>query len=175
METDKQTQAEVSRGNPDIANYAHLGGQAREGTKNKKTLAKEEAWKTYEQTMVDALWKITKSQLLIACGSHMIFRIDTIKDEKGKKIRKKPVRVTEEWEIEHFVDMYVNGELNNEQDEQYYFATAIDPNGSAISDILDRLNGKATQTTKTEVKMELRTDPEVKAKVEKNLDNILGI
>jgi len=147
MEENKQNQVESTRGNPEIANYAHLGGQAREGTKNKKTLAKEQAWKAYEQTMIDALWRVTKAQLLVACGSHMIFRIDTITDEKGKKTRKKPVRVTEEWEIEHFVDMYVNEELNSEADEQYYFATAIDPNTSAISDILDRLNGKPRQTT----------------------------
>lgn len=143
---DKQSQAETSKGNPNIKDYAHLGGQAREGTKNRKTLAKEEAWKSYEQTMVDALWSITRAQLIVALGSHMIFRIDTIYEGK-KKIRKKPVRVTEEWEITDFVDKLVNGELGNQEEDSYYFATAIDPNTSAITDILDRLNGKATAKT----------------------------
>lgn len=146
MEEDKQNQAETSRGNPNIKEYAHLGGQAREGTKNKKTLAKEEAWKTYEQTMVDALCAITKAQLIVALGSHMIFRIDK-ETINGKEVRKKPVRVTEEWEIEHYVDLYVNEELRDDPDAPFYFATAIDPNTSAITDILDRLNGRPRQTT----------------------------
>lgn len=146
INNEKQSQAEKGRGNPNIKDYAHMGGLAREGTKNKKTLAKEEAWKTYEQTMVDSLWAITKAQLIIALGSHMIFRIDSVKDKKGKVYRKKPIRIRDEWEITHFVEMLVNGELNNEDDDVYYFATAIDPDTRAITDILDRLNGKPKQS-----------------------------
>ena len=175
MEETRQIPAENSKPVIGTPEFARLGGEAREGTKNRKTIAKEEAWKTYEQTMVNSLMAITRSQLIIALGSHMIFRIDTITDDKGKKIRKKPVRITNETEITQFVEDLVNDELNEDDEDTYYFATAIDPNTSAISDILDRLNGKPKQTTQVEAKVSMNYEPETKQKVEGNIDSLLGL
>ena len=41
--------------------------------------------------------------------------------------------------------------------------------------VWEMAEGKATQQTDSNIKVELTVDPEVKAKVEKNLDSILGL
>jgi hypothetical protein len=144
----KQSKAEDGKitGNPNIKEFAHLGGMARSGTKNKKTLAKEEAWKSYEQKMIDSLFAITRAQLLMALGSQYLYKIR--KEKIGKTIvRKKAERVVDPLEMENYLDEYINGNVDNGPEADYYFFTSSDPDVRAISDILDRLNGKPTQKT----------------------------
>lgn len=143
---DNQNQPEKTKvGNPNIKDYAHIGGQNREGTKNKKTLAKEKAWEEYEQKMVDSLFAITRAQLLMALGAQYLFKIE--KYYEGKKlVSKEPKRVTDPDEMESYLNMYINGEYDNSPNATYFFFTASDPNVSAIRDILDRLKGKPTQS-----------------------------
>lgn len=124
--------------------FARSGGLARLGTKNRKTVAKEEAWKAYEQKMVDSLFAITRAQLMIALGSQYLFRIK--KEKVGKTIvSKKAERVTDPDEIEMYLDDYINGDVDTSPEADYFFFTANDPDIRAISDILDRINGKPTQ------------------------------
>lgn len=161
-------------GNPNIKKVAHLGGKAREGTKNKKTLAKEEAWKEYEQKMVDSLFAITRAQLLIALGSQYLFKIE--KEKIGKKIiNKKAVRVTDPFEMEMYLNDYVNGNVDTDPEATYFFFTSSDPDIRAISDILDRLNGRPTSRTELTGKdgeklFELQ--PEEKSLIESALKNL---
>lgn len=143
----KQNEVKSTKGNPNIKNFAHLGGIAKTGTKAKKTLAKEEAWKEYEQKMVDSLFAITRAQLVVALGAQYLFKIE--KEKIGNKIvNKKAVRVTSPIEMENYLDDYINGNVDTSPESDYFFFTASDPNVSAISDILDRINGKAISNTR---------------------------
>jgi len=136
---------------PDSAKMSRLGklgGLARQGTKNKKTILKEEALKEYEQKMLDNLYAVTRAQLMMAVGAQYLYKIE--KRYEGKKVVSREARrVTDAWEMEAFLNDYINDVHDTSPTATYYFLVAKDPNVKAISDILDRLGGKPTQKVVT--------------------------
>lgn len=79
-----------------------------------------------------------------------LFRIDKIRVGKDRYINDKPKQVTEQWEMEAYLDglaRHANGDIEDEKDPSaaYYFLTAKEPNGMVIADMLDRSIGKVRQ------------------------------
>lgn len=116
---------------------ARPGAGRKKGSLNKATKEKKEVENAFTQRVLTVANKLFESQLTIAQGASFLYRID--KDEKGNN--KKPVLVTNEWEIEQ----YLNGE--NFDPSTYYYITTERPDNKAIDSMLDRVFGKATQKT----------------------------
>lgn len=132
---------------------AVLGGTARKGKKNKSTIDREkqlEDFKNFTAGRTKTLWSI---QMMRAMGSIKVFRIDTETIGEGKnekKIRKRPVLVTDTEEIIDALDYeYAQGEDPNTEDA-YYFVSAQDPSDKAIDSLLDRTFGKAKESMAVE-------------------------
>lgn len=109
------------------------------GSMNKATREQKEAEEYFRQRVLNSIEEIVNSQMNLAKGTQMLFRIDEIDDGKGKKIKQKPELVTNQEEIER----YLAGDL--EDKDSYYFITTERPDNKAIDSLIDRVFGKASQ------------------------------
>jgi len=110
------------------------------GSMNKKTREKKEAEDYFKQRIIDSIEEIVNSQMNLAKGCQMLFRIDKEKDSKGKEIKSKPMLVTSQDEIES----YLAGEYDDDQ-ESYYFITTERPDIRALDSLTNRVFGKPPQ------------------------------
>lgn len=119
------------------------GAGRRPGSKGKKTLEKELELQYIKDRVTAAKKKIVDAQISLAQGVSFLFRIDKVRKKNGDiAFEKKPVLVTNEEEIEG----YLAGDFE-EDDDSYYYITAIKPENAAIDSLLDRTIGKPKQTT----------------------------
>ena len=101
--------------------------------------AQQEAFKELKLSVLRMQKKLLNAQVGVAQGLTFLYVIRTI--EVGKKqVKQKPELVTDQETIE----MYLAGELDNEEDE-YYFMSTKEPDTKAIDSLLDRVHGKARQ------------------------------
>jgi hypothetical protein len=129
------------------------GGRPK-GTKNPETLEREQVLKDFRQKTMRAADILFNRQLKLAEGHMYLYKIEKeviIGPKGGKKIiAKKPVRVTEEWEIHaYLMDELVNGEITGPEDT-YYYITAEKGDTRALDSLLDRAFGKSTNVHVTE-------------------------
>ena len=122
-------------------------GQGRPvGTKNIETVLKQRAMTLYRKRVAKITDKLLNSELSLAIGTVMLFKIVKEKDEKGHEHNSKPILVDNQREIEEFLqnknaaDTWVA-----ENGDEYYFLTSVKPDSNAIKNILDRVYGKAAQ------------------------------
>lgn len=106
------------------------------GSTNKATRDKKEAEKYIKERIIKSVDNIINSQMNLAQGIQMLYRITT--NEKG--IKSKPELITNQFEIEQ----YLSGELEDEKNE-YYFITTERPDNRALDSLLDRTFGKSRQ------------------------------
>jgi len=130
-----------------------LGGRPK-GTKNPETLEREAVLKDFRQKTMRAADILFNRQLKLAEGHMYLYKIEkeVITGPKGGKkiIPKKPVRVTEEWEIEaYLMNELINGEITGPEDT-YYYITAEKGDTRALDSLLDRAFGRSTQILATE-------------------------
>lgn len=115
------------------------------GSKNFTTLHKEKIKRAFDQRILQNSDKLLNAQLKVALGSIMVFRIDTETDDKGRKIKQRPVLVSDIEEIKDVLDYeYGDGDCPND-DSAYYFVTTKEPNSQAIDSLFDRTFGRPTQ------------------------------
>lgn len=107
------------------------------GSKNKATKEQEAIEKEFKRKILESVNKLYRSQMTIAEGTSYLWRID--KDEDGKK--QKPVMVTSVEEIEAYLREDYDSSV------EYYYITTKDPDNRAIDSMLDRVFGKAQQST----------------------------
>jgi len=81
--------------------------------------------------------KLVNAQLSLATGIQMLFVIYT----NSKGIRSKPELITDQETIIRYLD----GDLDLNTDEEYYFMTTRVPESRAIEDMLNRALGKPTE------------------------------
>jgi len=106
-----------------------------EGSKNTKTKEMEKVEEEFRQRVLRSTHKLIDSQMNLAQGVQMLYRIDIDKDGK----RNKPELVTDREEIESYLaDDY-------EKNSEYYFITTERPDNKAIDSLFDRVLGKSTQ------------------------------
>ncbi len=113
------------------ANSGRPKGSMNKATKKKKAVEEE-----FKQKVMRSATRLFNAQMAIAEGVKYLWRID--KDKDGKK--EKPVIVTDPDEIEEF--------LADEIDSgSYYYISTEKPDNRAIDSFLDRLFGRAVQST----------------------------
>lgn len=109
------------------------------GSTNKATKEKKEAEQYFKDRVVKSIGKIVNSQMNLAQGCQMLFKIETTKDDKGRETKSRPILITSQDEIEN----YLAGEY--EDGDDYYFITTKRPDNRALDSLVDRVFGKARQ------------------------------
>ncbi len=111
------------------------------GSQNKATKEKKEAEEYFRARVIKGIEKIINSQMGLAQGVQMLFKIETRKG-KGKTERSKPILITNQEEITR----YLSGETeDDDSDDSYYFMTTKVPDNKALDSLLDRVFGRARQ------------------------------
>lgn len=110
------------------------GAGRKPGSKNKKTLERQQVEQAVKQRIMHTAQRILDAQFSIALGQQFLFKITTYKN--GTKSR--PELVTDEKTISKFL----NDELNNNGDDEYHYITTKEPNNYAIDSMLNRALGK---------------------------------
>lgn len=110
-----------------------LGGRPK-GSKAPKTIEREKVMEEIRARVRRTAQRLLDAQYSIALGQQFLFKITQYKN--GTK--SKPELITSEEKIRQ----YLNGELDNEENE-YYFITTKEPVNQAIDSLLDRTFGKA--------------------------------
>lgn len=117
------------------------------GKKNQSTLEKEEVLKQFRLRVMKAADMLANAQLGLAKGSQYLYKIEkeqVIGPKGGITYRnKKPELVTEQWEIEAYLEG-IDEPKDNEA--TYYFLTTKDPENQAIEALLNRSLGKPTES-----------------------------
>lgn len=128
-----------------------LGGRP-PGRKNNETLEREKVDLAVKQRIMQKADLILNAQFSIAQGQQFLYRIDTEILSSGKKVKSKPVLVTNPEEIQDFLDgEYGDGDsLNSET--AYYFITTKEPVNMAIDSMFNRALGTPTRTVDLNVK-----------------------
>lgn len=125
------------------------GAGRKKGTKSAATLEKEAVMAAFRQRAMKVADLLLDSQLTLARGQTFLYKIEKEWRGKGKSgywFKKAPKLVTEQWEIEAFLE----GEISSNEDDNdpgatYYFLTTKEPNNQAVDSILDRTFGKSIQ------------------------------
>lgn len=148
-----------------------LGGRPK-GVLNPRTLDKMKMKAALDQRYLHASRALANAQIHIATGQTFLYKIEKewIKTGTNKKTgeengyfrNKRPVLVTNQEEIESYLDSLVD-EMNGEPKEYdegatYFYMTAKEPNNEAIKNIMDRVHGtpKATVEHTGEVVFSLK-------------------
>lgn len=103
------------------------------GSENEETKKKRVVEEEFRQRVLRSADQLINSQMNLAQGVQMLYCIE--EDEKGKQ--KKPRLVTEQWEIEKYL------EGDTEYGKDYYFITTERPDNRALDSLFDRVFGKA--------------------------------
>lgn len=119
-------------------NQIHRGGRPK-GSKTKATLEKEAVMKVLRQKILRSATPLYLAQMSLAKGLSLLYMQKTTK----QGIKLKPELVTDMNTIEAFL----NDELNENGDSEYYYITTERPDNRAIDSMFDRVFGKAMQTT----------------------------
>lgn len=134
---------------------ARTGAGRPKGGMNAATKRAMKAKKMYEDRARKHVTALLNAQLSLATGVQMLFVIHT--DSKG--VRRKPEMITDPETIKKFLDenkgrdgvLKSDAEAKAKSDskskvEDYYFLTTKVPDTKTISDMLDRIFGKAPAT-----------------------------
>lgn len=120
------------------------GSGRKEGSENQKTKDKRIVKEEMKQRVLRNVDSLMNSQMSLAEGCQMLFKIETYKyqdkDGNWKEEKKKPAIVESQKEIED----YLAGEYDDEKDV-YYFITTKVPDNKAIDSMFDRVFGRARQ------------------------------
>lgn len=129
------------------------GGRPK-GLKNQATLEREAVLREFKQKVMRSADVLFNRQMKLAEGHMYLYKIEKeviIGPKGGKKIiPKKPVRVTDEKEIElYLLEALETGGLSDPEDT-YYYVTVEKGDNKAIDSMFDRAFGRATQVLATE-------------------------
>lgn len=128
------------------------GAGRKPGTKEKSTLEKEAVLKAFRDRVMRNADILFDSQMTLAKGQTFLYKIEKelqTGPKGGKKyVSSKPKLVTDQYEIERYLDgLIVGGDMDDENDPNatYYYLTTKEPDNKAIDSMLDRTFGRATQ------------------------------
>jgi len=132
---------------------ARTGAGRPAGSKNQATLEKKAVEDELKQKIMGVSDLLFSSQLQLARGYYYLYKIEKEWVKTGKESttgywRKKPaVLVTEQWEIEAYLQGLVEDHPLEDQDggDTYYFIVTKDPSNTAIDSLWNRAIGKVRQ------------------------------
>ena len=134
---------------------ARPGAGRPEGSLNQETLEKQRVLHEIKQRIMRKADRLLDAQFSIAQGQQFLYKIEKTKvvgPKGGISYRsEKPKLVTNEWEIQAYLDYLVDKENGEDEpleaEDDYYFITTKEPDNKAIDSMLDRTFDKAIQTT----------------------------
>lgn len=137
-------------GTPEIARENGKKGGRPKGTKSQSTLEKEAVLKAFKERAMKHADILFNAQLTLARGQTFLYKIEKEKivgPKGGVSYRSKPPKlVTNQWEIEHFLEYDLDNTESKEQEDTYYYLTTKEPSNMAVDSLLDRTFGKSTQS-----------------------------
>lgn len=146
MEADIETLKENSNDTKvDGRGGAREGAGRPKGGENEETARRRLAERAYKERVVAHIHDLFNSQLALSKGLSYLYRIDETEDDKGKKIRKH-VLVESPTEINDVLDE-LDGSSSGTCEDNYYYITTKAPDNRAIDSMMDRVFGKAKQST----------------------------
>lgn len=125
---------------------ARAGAGRPKGSENEETKKRRLAEREYKMRVVSHIHDLFNSQLSLAKGLTFLYRIDEEKNEDGKVLSRKHVIVSDPEEIRDVLDE-LDGSESGTFDDNYYYITTRIPDIKAIDSMLDRVFGKAKQST----------------------------
>jgi len=146
---------------------ARPGAGRKKGGENKKTKDDKVVQEAFRQRVLKSMGSLIDSQMALAKGVQMLFRIKTVRfiDPKSgvKKVEKKKPELVEDSTT---IADYLAGDYDDD-DDVYYFMTTAKPDNKALDSLIDRVFGKATNNLKVDgdIKMSSILD-EIKPKLD---------
>ncbi len=126
---------------------ARPGAGRPKGSQNRKTKERREAEQEMIQRIIANLHPVLDAQFNLAKGASYLYRIDEVGEGKNK--RREHVLVTDPEEIREFLDE--NDGAAGTVNDSYYYITTKSPDVRAIDSLLDRVFGRAKQTTELDL------------------------
>lgn len=141
-----ETEPENSKKNSSSYGGAREGAGRPKGSENEDTKQRRIAERDYKMRVVSHIHDLFNSQLSLAKGLTFLYRIDEEKNDDGKVLSRKHVIVQNPEEIRDALDE-LDGSESGTFDDKYYYITTRVPDIKAIDSMLDRVFGKAKQST----------------------------
>ena len=122
------------------------------GSLNKTTKEKKAIEEAFHAKILESVDTLFQSQLHIARGVQYLYKIEKYvkRNKKGEvtSVESKPPKlVTDQWEIEMYLNGVVDGSMDlQDPEDTYYFITTQLPQNQAINSMLDRVYGKSKQS-----------------------------
>jgi hypothetical protein len=92
--------------------------------------------KEFKQRVAKMTHKLMNSQMTLALGESSLY----MKTVKGNKT------ITTKIDDSEVIIQYLNGDLDSDSDNEYYYITTKSPDNKALDSLLDRAFGKAQQS-----------------------------
>lgn len=141
------------------------GAGRAKGTKNKNTKEDDIVKEEFRSRVLKSIDSLINSQMNLAHGCQILFKIHSYEDKSGKRIKEKPEIVTSQEEIES----YLAGDYDDEEDD-YYFITTKQPDNKAIDSLIDRIWGKATQAIEGKLNIKLTAEDLMELNIKRKRD-----
>lgn len=129
---------------------ARTGAGAIKGSKHFATIQREVAYKNYSQLVLEKLKPLFQHQWSLVKGTSYLYRIEET------KMGKEHVLVEDPDEIGRILEQMDEGEsgmyTNPKGNEKFYYITTRAPESRAIDSMLDRVFGKAKNTTDVNIR-----------------------
>jgi hypothetical protein len=116
------------------------GGRPK-GRKDDKTLEREKVLEEIRQQIMQRAAPLVRAAFIPAMGVNFVYRIDEIKNEKGRVVHKEHVLVEDPHEIAMALDKIEEGSFDPE--EKFYYVSAKAPDFRAVEMLINRVFGKA--------------------------------
>lgn len=124
------------------------GAGRKKGSKSAATLEREATLKHFRERTMRAADILFNSQLSLARGLAFLYKIEKYWEGTGRHRvlrQKKPQLVTDQWEIEAYLEGQLEEGDLDDREATYYFITTKEPDNKAIDSLLDRALGKSVQ------------------------------
>ena len=121
------------------------GAGMKKGTKIKRTLEKEKIMKAYKDRILGKTDYLFNAQFANAVGNLYVYKV--VNKKRGSVVMKEHILVSDPAKIKEILD--ANDGKSGEVNDNYYIVTVAKPDNQALSDMLDRAFGKATQSIET--------------------------
>lgn len=125
------------------------GAGRKKGVESQKTKDKRVALDAYKERVTQNMQRLLDAQLALGQGISILYRIDTEIIGSGKsekRIKKRPVVVTDPEEIANYLDGEFGGGESMNTETEYYYITTERPDNRAIDSMLDRVYGRPQQS-----------------------------
>lgn len=127
------------------------------GKLDKRTIDRNKIKAAYLDRIAKNADELFNAQFSLARGLQMLFMIET--DSKGNKRPAQQITDTKT------IKQYLDGELNGEGSDEYYFIAAQKPDNKAITDMLNRSFGKPQDHIDITSKGEKIVSPKIRSTI----------